>query len=119
MVSGELISKRNGSVSRSFAVYSRDVVFHVCWQKDVCILRNPDCPFQPSRSSPVAFAQEGFPFAREDQFVSASDTSLNCFLMNVVKEDTYFLLYFAFVKIPLDSAGFLRRCQVAGTLQFG
>lgn len=33
--------------------------------------------------------------------------SLNCFLMNTVKEDTYFLSYFAFVKIPSDSADFI------------
>lgn len=31
----------------------------------------------------------------------------------------YFLFYFAFAKIPSDSADFLRTCQVAGMLQFG
>lgn len=41
--------------------------------------------------------------------------SLNCFFVNSVRENTYFLFYFAFVKVPSDSADFLRRHQVAGT----
>lgn len=71
------------------------------------------CPFQPLWSSPVAFAQEGFPFSRDDQFASVSDTSLNCFLMNTVKEDTictsYFILHLQrFHQTALTSLGHAR-----------
>lgn len=50
-------------------------------------------PFRPLQNS-VTFAQGGFPFSRDDQFASVTNMSLNWFLMNAVKEDSfYFMLH--------------------------
>lgn len=89
-------NKWNCSVSRSFAVQSRDMVFHVCWQRsvqsDVCISPSPDCPFCPRKAVLLPLLRKVFCYPEMISLLQLAVWILTGFLsMNTAEEDSYFL----------------------------